>query len=94
MLAKLSKMTNVPAALGFNLVQDIKTLAKLEMKKRVPKTLCLALSVSDASFPVIKLGAPFSTKALLEVLLEKGSLVTGTAVELKISTDNCNASES
>ena len=83
----------LPAALGFNLVQEIKTVAKLEIKKRVPKTLYLALAVSDASYPAIKLGAPFSTKAPLEVLLEKGNLVTGTTVELKISTGNCNASD-
>ena len=81
----------LPAALGFNLVQEIKTVAKLEIKKRAPKTLFQALTVSDTSYPVVKLGTPFSTKTPLEALLEKGSLIAGTVVELKMSTGNYSA---
>ena len=51
--------------------------------------LSQALAQSDASCPVIKLGTPFSTKAPLETLPKKESLVVGTAEELKMSTNNC-----
>ena len=50
--------------------------------------LCQALVKSDASFPAIKLGTPFSAKAPLEALPEKESLVAGAAAELKMSTGN------
>ena len=51
--------------------------------------LSQALAQSDVSCPAIKLGTPFSTKAPLETLPEKESLVAGTTKELKMSTDNC-----
>ena len=51
-----------------------------------------ALVNSDASYPAIKLGTPFSPKAPLEVLPEKESLVAGAKAELKKSAGNWTVS--